>query len=285
LDTNGDIGSRRFKDFFDRTKEWADLEEMNTAGTLDVGPVIGTLAIDLGGDDPRVERLRALADPERRASVPTWRRVYDRCMSSATDDAQPARVLELDRTAWALRLNIAIKVGLAISFFVAIVFVPDSVDGKAMPMRAPLFLASAVLVPVIGWRRRWSPHAHIGDLLLAAPFLLDTLGNLFGLYDEYPATDDVLHALNWILLVGAFHAFRFRKVDDRRDAVLLGYGFGAIAIVWWEVLEWLVSTDGIGGADGLSLTYGDTVGDLLLSSTGGLLGSVLAVALLGPKRA
>ena len=205
-------------------------------------------------------------------------------MSTGTDDAQSTRVLELDRTAWALRLNIAIKVGLAISFFVAIVVVPDSVDGKAMPMRAPLFMASAVLVPLIGWRRRWSPYAHTGDLLLAAPFLLDTLGTLFGLYDEYPATDDVLHALNWILLVGAFHAFRFRKVDDRRDAVLLGYGFGAIAIVWWEVLEWLVSTDGIGGADGLSLTYGDTIGDLLLSSTGGLLGSVVAVALLGPKR-
>jgi len=206
-------------------------------------------------------------------------------MSSGTDHTQRARILELDRTAWALRLNIAIKIGLAISFFVAIVFVPDSVDGKAMPMRAPLFLASAVLVPVIGWRRRWSPYAHTGDLLLASPFLLDTLGNLFGLYDDYPVTDDVLHAINWVLLVGAFHAFRFRKVDDRRDAVLLGYGFGAIAIVWWEVLEWLVSTDGIGGADGLSLTYGDTIGDLLLSSTGGLLGSVLAVALLGPKRA
>jgi hypothetical protein len=52
-----------FKAFFDRTKDWADLEEMNAAGTLDVGPVIGTLAIYLGGDDQRIERLRALADP------------------------------------------------------------------------------------------------------------------------------------------------------------------------------------------------------------------------------
>ena len=205
-------------------------------------------------------------------------------MATGPGDEQLSQVLDLDRTAWTRRLNIAVKVGLVVAFFVAIVIVPDSVDGKAMPMRAPLFMASAVLVPVIGWRRHWSPYAHTGDLLLAAPFLLDTLGNLFGLYDEYPQTDDVLHALNWVLLVAAFHAFRFRAVNDRRDAVLLGYGFGAIAIVWWEVLEWLVSTDGIGGADGLSLTYGDTIGDLLLSSTGGLVGSVLAVALLGPKR-
>ncbi|MDG2217606.1 MAG: hypothetical protein P8L46_06120 [Acidimicrobiales bacterium] len=157
-------------------------------------------------------------------------------------------------------------------------------EGKAMGFRAPLFLASAVLVPLIGRRRRWSPYAHVGDALLAAPFLLDTLGNLLGIYDEYPQTDDVLHAVNWVLLVAAFHAFRFRNVTDRRDAVLLGYGVGALAIVWWELMEWLVSDDGIGGAGALTLTYGDTIGDLLLSSTGGLVGSVLAVRWLGPRR-
>jgi hypothetical protein len=37
-------------------------------------------------------------------------------------------------------------------------------------------------------------------------------------------------------------------------------------------------------AIGLSLTYGDTIGDLLLSSTGGLIGSFLAVWWLGPRR-
>ena len=45
-----------------------------------------------------------------------------------------------------------------------------------------------------------------------------------------------------------------------------------------------VSVDGFGGADGLKLTYVDTVGDLFLSSTGGLVGSVLAVWWLGPRR-
>ena len=75
-----------------------------------------------------------------------------------------------------------------------------------------------------------------------------------------------------------------RRVADRRDAVLLGYGVGAIAIVWWEAMEWVVSEDGIGGAGGLSLTYGDTIGDLVLSSTGGLVGSILAVTLLCPRR-
>ncbi len=50
-----------FRAFFDRTRDWADLEEMATAGALDVEAVIGVLVLYLGGDDPRVERLRTLA--------------------------------------------------------------------------------------------------------------------------------------------------------------------------------------------------------------------------------
>lgn len=48
-----------FKAFFNRTKDWADLEEMHAAGTLDVD-LIGVLVRLLGNDDPRVERLLQL---------------------------------------------------------------------------------------------------------------------------------------------------------------------------------------------------------------------------------
>jgi hypothetical protein len=49
-----------FKAFFDRTKDWADLEAMLAAGTLDVEAVVGVLARHLGADDHRVERLLGL---------------------------------------------------------------------------------------------------------------------------------------------------------------------------------------------------------------------------------
>ena len=49
-----------FKAFYSRTKDWADLEEMNAAGTLDGEAVMGTLANYLGGADPRIERRRVL---------------------------------------------------------------------------------------------------------------------------------------------------------------------------------------------------------------------------------
>jgi hypothetical protein len=49
-----------FKAFFDRTKDWADLEEMVAAGTLDVDAVAGVLVRYVGPDDPRIARLLAL---------------------------------------------------------------------------------------------------------------------------------------------------------------------------------------------------------------------------------
>ncbi len=50
-----------FKAFFSRTKDWADLEEMAEAGTLDAEGVVGVLARYLGPDDERVARVLALS--------------------------------------------------------------------------------------------------------------------------------------------------------------------------------------------------------------------------------
>jgi hypothetical protein len=46
-----------FKAFFNRTKDWADLEAMREAGTLDVPLIAGVLATFLGADDDRIARL------------------------------------------------------------------------------------------------------------------------------------------------------------------------------------------------------------------------------------
>lgn len=49
-----------FKAFFNRTKDWADMEEMAAAGTLDRQRVVGVLAEYLGLDDPRVAQVLEL---------------------------------------------------------------------------------------------------------------------------------------------------------------------------------------------------------------------------------
>ena len=53
-----------FKAFFNRTKDWADLEEMIAIGALNVDQTLGVLVRYLGEDDERVERLRSLTVPE-----------------------------------------------------------------------------------------------------------------------------------------------------------------------------------------------------------------------------
>lgn len=188
------------------------------------------------------------------------------------------RVLQWDGSRTAERLVWAVRVMLAVAFAVA-VFVPlDQLEGKAMAFRAPLFALSMLVIPLAS-RGRVEPPARTADVLIVTPFVLDTLGNVFGFYDTFANTDDVLHAVNWFLLVAAFHAWRFRRVGDVRDARLIGAGVGALAIVGWELAEWAVAESGAGG--GLALTYADTIGDLALSTGGGIVGSLVAVAIFG----
>lgn len=195
----------------------------------------------------------------------------------------PTHVLRLDREPWVKYANVAVKVALAAAFFVAIVIQPPGAVGKGMEFRAPMFLGSAILVPVIAKMRHWDPYPHSADALLAAPFLLDTFANVAGFYESFGPTDDVLHITNWILLTGAFAAFRFRNVHHSNDALMLAYGFGGLAIIWWEIFEWTISSEGpLLGGDGLGLGYTDTIGDLFLSSTGGLIGAFIGLKVLGP---
>jgi hypothetical protein len=49
-----------FKAFFNRTKDWADIEEMLAIGSVDRERVIGVLTLFLGGDDERVDRFTSL---------------------------------------------------------------------------------------------------------------------------------------------------------------------------------------------------------------------------------
>jgi len=195
----------------------------------------------------------------------------------------PTKVLDYDRTKLMFYVNVFVKTMLFVTFAVAIIFEPEGAQGKGMEFRAPAFLGSAILVPILAIKRKWVPFPHTADALLAAPFLLDAFANVAGFYESFNVTDDILHLVNWILLVSAFHAFRFRNVHHRKDALLLGYGIGGLAIIWWEGFEWVLSTDGPLEGTGLELGYTDTVGDLILSSSGGLLGSIIAIYLLGPK--
>lgn len=150
-------------------------------------------------------------------------------------------------------------------------------EGKGMAFRLPLFLAPALIVPI---RHRLALRHDPGrrypwalDVGLTVPFLLDTIGNAVGLYDHVDITDDVLHFVNWVFLVGGITAaigFAVRGASPRWLVWLAGAGVGSAAIIAWEVAEYGVMQAGVSS---LSLTYGDTLGDLVLSSCGGAVGA------------
>lgn len=52
-----------FKAFFNRTKDWADLEEIALATPEDIEAAAKTISDLVGADDPAVDRLRQLAVP------------------------------------------------------------------------------------------------------------------------------------------------------------------------------------------------------------------------------
>ncbi len=54
-----------FKAFFNRTKDWADIEAMAEVGAYQPSVVEGWLRRLLGDDDPRAERLASLTRPPR----------------------------------------------------------------------------------------------------------------------------------------------------------------------------------------------------------------------------
>ena len=152
-------------------------------------------------------------------------------------------------------------------------------EGKGMAFRLPVFAVPALLVPVAtAARRRSGPYPTGLDGALTLPFTVDTAANAVGLYDHVDATDDVLHLVNWVLLIGGITLHlhrRFAGTGAPRGLVwLAGLGLGAVAIIGWEVCEYGVMQWGVAG---LHLTYGDTLGDLVLSTVGGGIGAAAAL--------
>jgi|TARA_Y100000588_G_scaffold174460_1_gene188470 hypothetical protein len=178
----------------------------------------------------------------------------------------------------------AVKGALAACLLAGLLFpgIPG-VEGKGWPERSVGYPVSALIVPLV-WhlRGRRVDYPHLADALFVTPFVLDLLGNLVNLFDTVDQFDDILHFANWSFLVAAFVLFLHPYVLARWNLVLLGSGLGAIAIVAWEAVEWVIQEM---GTTGLQLTYDDTIGDLVLSTSGGVLGAVLTVRALTRREA
>jgi hypothetical protein len=160
---------------------------------------------------------------------------------------------------------------LVASLLVGLLVPMERLQGKGWAARAVGYPLSAMVMGIIWFckgRKEKFPYVPTG--LLVTPFVLDLLGNLFGWFDNIRNFDDGLHFVNWMFLCAAFVAMIHPGVAASWNRIALGTGFGASAIILWELLEYLIMKS---GTSGLHLTYEDTVSDLLLSFLGGLVGS------------
>lgn len=179
-------------------------------------------------------------------------------------------------------VNIAVKV-LLVAFLGHGVLYPDlpQYQGKGMGWRLLLYPLTALLVPLV-WRlrgRRPQPFPHHIDLVVALPFLLDTAGNTFDLFDSITWWDDFMHVLNWIpwVMVAGFIA-RYWPHLGRWSVFVISWGYGAITHILWEEAEYLAFV--ADNPNESTTAYRDTMGDLILSLSGGLIGAVLIATVL-----
>ena len=131
--------------------------------------------------------------------------------------------------------------------------------GKAIRTRAIGYTAGLFIVPLI-WRilpeRGRYPRGL--DLAVTLPLLIDAGGNAFGLYEE-AHLDDVVHFLNAAIVAGVAGALFGTRTYEPWQAALAGTGTAIAGETLWEVAEYVAMKL---GADGMNLTYEDTMADL-----------------------
>lgn len=151
--------------------------------------------------------------------------------------------------------------------------------GKAMGARAVIYPMSTLLIPAI-WLAsgRPGPYPFLADIALCIPFAFDAAGNVFGWF-AVDGFDALPHFVGWFCLSIAFGLAVIPMIELRWVGFLLVVGFGATADVLWELGEYLLMRS---GSSGLQLTYDNTIQDLTLSFTGGVVAAIVLVTVLWP---
>ena len=144
--------------------------------------------------------------------------------------------------------------------------------GKGLRLRAVGYLGGLAIVPVI-WRvlPNHGRYPRGLDLAVALPLLIDAGGNSLGLYNE-AHLDDVVHFINAAIVAGVAGALFATRTDDPWQAAVAGTGTAIAGESIWEVAEYVAMK---AGAEGMGLTYQDTIADLADSTLGAIVGGIV----------
>ena len=178
----------------------------------------------------------------------------------------------------ALAVDVTLKLALVAALGFGAFSGLERFEGKAFGARLIAYPLATLVVPAVWWLgSRRPPYPYAGDILFTLPFLIDTLGNVFDLYDTIGWWDDANHFVNWALLTGAFGQFLLRLPLGALNTFALAVGFGAVTAVLWEFGEYFAF---IRDSPELDTAYTDTLGDLALGLTGSTVAALVTARFL-----
>lgn len=111
------------------------------------------------------------------------------------------------------------------------------------------------------------------DVLFALAALAGALGYAFDLFGEIVPYDELIHAFTTFSVSLAFYFLFYGGAVPERRVVALAtsvFTLGVTVGAYWEIFEWFF----VG-----KYTMADTIGDLLVDSTGALAAALVALAL------
>ena len=178
-----------------------------------------------------------------------------------------------------LWLDVAIKVA-TVALLAWAVASPDlpQFQGKAFTGRAIAYPVALLILPLAWWLvgRTRIPFPVVPDILVGLPFLIDVVGNALNLYDSIDVWDDLNHLGNWALHTAAIGLLLRYGSWGFWTRVALGLCWAVTTAVLWEFAEFATFVQNSPEA---ATAYADTLGDLALGMTGGLVAALLTARL------
>jgi hypothetical protein len=156
---------------------------------------------------------------------------------------------------------------------------PDlaGLKSKGLSARAVGYPLGTLVLPALWWlgpRRHGRPYGWGADLLCGLPILLDLVGNRLDLYDAVSWWDDLMHLGLHALLTAGVLVQLLDRTTPARWLLTAAAAVGGVSAIGWEVAEYLAF---IRFGTELPWAYVDTLGDLVLGTTGSLAAGVVIV--------
>lgn len=171
--------------------------------------------------------------------------------------------------------DVAIK-ALTVVLLAWAVLNPDLLQfqGKAFTARAVIYPSVLLVIPlgwwVFGSRTIRFPFA--ADILFGLPFLIDVVGNALNLYDTIEWWDDANHLANWALHTSAIGLLLRYGSWSSPTRATLAFCYAVTTAVLWEFAEYVTF---VPNSPEAASAYADTLFDLALGMTGGLVATVV----------